>query len=125
LKAKVKSKKSLKEESLKDLIVLGMKEKKAEDIVVIDLRSHENAIADFFVLCSGNSDTHVGAIADSIDEVVYKQSKENPGHKEGFATGEWILLDYIDVVAHIFRSDKRKHFGLEDLWGDLRLEHIS
>lgn len=125
MKAKVKSTKSKAEESLKDLIVLGMQDKKATDIAIIDLRSFKEAIADFFVLCSGNSDTQVEAIAESVDKMVFKMSGENPRHKEGYATAEWILLDYVDVIVHVFKSDKRRHYRLEELWSDAQIEYIK
>lgn len=125
MKTKIKSKKSNPEESLKDLIVLGMQDKKATNIAVIDLRALQNSISDFFVLCSGNSDTQVEAIADSVEKMVYKESGESPGHKEGYATAEWILLDYVDVIVHVFKSDKRRHYGLEQLWGDAEIEYIK
>lgn len=122
---KVKSKKSSKEDALKDLVVLGMQDKKAQDIAVIDLRSQKNAIADFFVVCSGTSNTQVESIADSIEDMVYKQSKESPRHKEGYETAEWVLVDYVDVVAHVFQKSKRGHYALEDLWGDAEIEYIK
>jgi len=122
---KVKSKKSAKEDTLKNLVVLGMQDKKAQDIAVIDLRSHKNAIADFFVVCSGTSNTHVESIADSINHMVFKESKESPKHTEGYDTAEWILVDYVDVVAHVFQKGKRGHYALEDLWGDAEIEYIK
>ena len=125
MKAKPKSKKSAKEDNLKNLVVLGMQDKKAEDIAVIDLRSHKNAIADYFVVCSGNSNTQVESIAESIQAMVYKQSAESPRHKEGFATAEWVLVDYVDVVAHVFQKSKRHHYALEELWGDAQIEYIK
>src|SRR6185369_2531905 len=102
-------------EKLADLVVKGMQEKKASDIVVLDLRKVKNAVADFFVICSGSSDKQLDAIADSIDDEVFKAMKENPWHKEGKNNKEWMLLDYINVVAHVFRTDKRKFFALEKL----------
>jgi ribosome-associated protein len=125
LKTNVKSKKSKPEESLKDLIVLGMQDKKATNVAVIDLRSYKEAIADFFVVCSGNSDTQVEAIAESVDKMVFKLSGESPRHKEGYTTAEWILLDYVDVVVHVFKADKRRHYALEELWGDTKIEYIK
>lgn len=122
---KVKSKKSDKEGTLKNLVVLGMQDKKGQDIAIIDLRSHKNAIADFFIVCSGTSNTHVESIADSIDDMVFKQSKESPRHKEGYETAEWILVDYVDVVAHVFQKSKRGHYALEELWGDAEIEYIK
>ncbi|MEQ8417405.1 MAG: ribosome silencing factor [Imperialibacter sp.] len=103
---------------LNDLVVQGMAEKKAHDIVVLDLRNVKNAVADYFIICSGNSDTQIDAICDSVEEFVYKASKQSPWKKEGKQNKEWILLDYIDVVAHIFKKDKRDFYSLEELWGD-------
>lgn len=125
MKTKIKSKKSAPKDALKDLVVLGMQDKKAEDIAIIDLRAHQNAIADYFVVCSGNSNTQVEAIADSIQAMVYRQSSEEPKHKEGYETAEWVLVDYIDVVAHVFQKNKRSHYGLEELWGDAKIEYIK
>jgi ribosome-associated protein len=122
---KVKSKKSAPEDTLKNLVVLGMQDKKAQDIAIIDLRSHKNAIADYFIVCSGTSNTQVEAIADSIEHMVYKESKESPKHTEGYDTAEWVLVDYVDVVAHVFQKSKRGHYALEDLWGDAAIEYIK
>lgn len=107
-------------EKLAELVVKGMQEKKATDIVVMDLRDVKNAVADFFVLCSGNSDKQLNAISDSVDETVYKDLKENPWHSEGKNNKEWMLLDYISVVVHIFKKDRREFYALEKLWGDAK-----
>lgn len=108
-----------------DAIVKGMVEKKAADILVMDLRKVKNAVADFFVICSGGSDKQLDAIAQSVDEEVYKAVKENPWHVEGKSNKEWVLLDYFDVVAHIFRKDRREFFALEKLWGDAEMTEID
>jgi ribosome-associated protein len=110
---------------LADLVVKGMQEKKAADIVVMDMREVKNAVADFFVICSASSDKQLSAISDSIDEFVYKGLKENPWHKEGQNNKEWMLLDYITVVAHLFRKDRREFFALEKLWGDSKITTIE
>lgn len=102
-----------------------MQEKKAGEIVVMDLRQVKNAVADFFVICSGNSDKQLDAIADSVDEMVYKGLKENPWHTEGKSNKEWLLLDYGSAVAHIFRRDRRSFFDLEKLWGDAEITEIE
>ncbi len=120
-----KKRKENHEEKLTQLIVKGMQEKKAVDIVILDMRQVKNAVADFFVICSGNSDKQIGAIADSIDEEVYKALQENPWHVEGKDNKEWMLLDYITVVAHVFRKDKREFFALEKLWGDADITEIE
>lgn len=116
---------SVPSEKLSEVVVQGMLEKKAKDIVVMDLRDVKNAIADYFVICSGSSDTQVEAIADSVDEQVYKHLNENPWHTEGKNNREWMLLDYVSVVAHIFKKEKRDFFSLENLWGDARITHIQ
>jgi ribosome-associated protein len=120
-----KKKKGLDVEKLSSVIVKGMREKKASDIVVIDLRRLKNAVADFYVICSGNSIKQLDAIADAIDEEVYKELNENPWHIEGKNNKEWMLLDYIDVVAHVFRKDRREFYALERLWGDADITEID
>lgn len=112
-------------EALSKLVVQGMQEKKASDIVILDLSKVKNAVADYFVLCSANSDTQVDAIADSVEGFVYKQEKESPWQKEGKNNKEWILLDFVSVVAHIFKTDKRAHYNLEDLWGDAKITAVE
>ncbi|QHV97243.1 MULTISPECIES: ribosome silencing factor [Spirosoma] len=112
-------------EQIRDFVVRGMLEKKGQDIVVMDLRNVKNAICDYFVLCSGNSDTQIDAISTSIEEEVYKASRQDPWHKEGKLNREWILLDYVDVVAHVFKKDRRSFYDLEQLWGDAEIQHID
>ncbi|MBN8576633.1 MAG: ribosome silencing factor [Cyclobacteriaceae bacterium] len=120
-----RKKKGVESEKLSATIVHGMQEKKATDIVVMDLRKVRNAVADFFVLCSGNSDKQLEAIADSVEEEVYKALKENPWHAEGKNNKEWMILDYISVVTHIFRKDRREFYALEKLWGDADITEIE
>jgi len=118
-------KKKAESEKLSQTIVKGMQEKKASDLVVLDLRKVKNGVADFFILCSGNSDKQLDAIADSVDDEVFKTLKENPWYTEGKNNKEWILLDYIDVVVHIFRKDRRQYYALETLWGDAEITEIK
>lgn len=120
-----KKRKGAPAETLAQLIVKGMQEKKAMDIVVMDLRKVKNAVADFFIVCSGNSDKQLDAINQSIDEVVFKALNENPWHVEGKNNKEWMLLDYFDVVAHVFRKDRREFYSLERLWGDAEITEIE
>ena len=120
-----KRRKADQSEKLSQLIVKGMQEKKANNIVVMDLRKVKNAVADFFVIATGNSDKQLDAIADSIDDEVYKGLKENPWHTEGKNNKEWMLLDYSSVVAHIFRKDLRNFYALERLWGDAEITEIK
>lgn len=114
----VPAKKKAVETNLVDLVVKGMQEKKGQGITIVDLRNIKTAVADYFVICSANTDTQIDAIRTSIEEEVYKASGQDVWMKEGLQNREWILLDYADVVAHIFRTDRREFYGLEDLWGD-------
>ena len=108
----------LNSEQLSKVVVKGMQEMKAEDIVLMDLRKVNNAVADYFVICSGNSDTHIDAIAESVDHEVNKTDGQNPWHREGLNNKVWVLLDYVDVVVHVFNHDNREFYSLESLWGD-------
>jgi ribosome-associated protein len=119
-----KKKKTSDSEKLSKAVVAGMQEKKAQDIVVMDMREIKNAVADFFVICSGSSDKQLEAIARSIDEEVEKKLKESPWHTEGKNNKEWMILDYISVVAHVFRKDRREFYALERLWGDALITEI-
>jgi ribosome-associated protein len=104
-----------------EVIVHGMQEKKAKDIVSLDLRNISSSVSDFFVVCHADSSTQVKAIADSVEDEMFKAFGEEPWHKEGFQNSEWILLDFVSVVVHIFRTEKREHYGVEDLWGDAEI----
>jgi len=119
-----KKKKTSDSEKLSKAVVAGMQEKKAQDIVVMDMREIKNAVADFFVICWGSSDKQLEAIARSIDEEVEKKMKESPWHTEGKNNKEWMILDYISVVAHVFRKDRREFYALERLWGDAHITEI-
>lgn len=123
--AKKSVRKQAEQERLRDAIIEGMQEKKAKDIVWIDLRNLKNSVADFFVICHADSRTHIESIARSVDEFVYKQLGEEPLHSEGQSNAEWILLDYFNVVAHIFLQDKREFYGLERLWADADIQRIA
>ena len=105
-------------EALCEVIVEGMKNNKAEDIVVIDLREVEHAVTDFFVICSGDSPTQIEGISNSIIRLTRKELKEKPWHKEGKNNAQWVLLDYVNVVVHIFYKELREYYELEDLWAD-------
>jgi ribosome-associated protein len=109
-----------KAEQLVNHIVNGIQEKKGHEIVTLDLRELENAVCDFFVICHGASDTQVEALAESVEETVRKQRNEKPSHIEGKDNAEWILLDYFDVVVHIFLENKRYFFQLEEVWADAK-----
>ncbi len=106
-------------------IVIGISDVKGQDIEMIDLRKIENRICDFYIICSGNSNTHVSAILESVKRKVGKTLKEKPSHTEGEENAEWILLDYINVVVHIFQKPIRDFYRIEELWGDCKINTIQ
>lgn len=110
---------------LANVIIEGMREIKAKEIVSLDLRGLELSVCDFFIVCHGTSNTHASAIADSVIEETLKTVKEKPWHKEGLTNGDWILLDYGNVVAHIFQKEIREYYNIEKLWGDAKIQLIK
>jgi ribosome-associated protein len=110
---------------LANVIIEGMREIKAKEIVSLDLRDLESSVCDFFIICHGTSNTHASAIADSVIEETLKTVKEKPWHKEGLTNGDWILLDYGNVVAHIFQKEIREYYNIEKLWGDAKIQLIK
>jgi ribosome-associated protein len=118
----VKNKVALESTSISEIAVLGIQEKKGNDIVRLDLRNIHSSVADYFIVCHADSTTQVKAIAHSVEEEIFKALKIDPRRKEGQQYGEWILLDYIDVIVHIFKTDKREFYGIEELWGDAELQ---
>jgi ribosome-associated protein len=107
---------------ISELAIFGIQEKKGNDIVRLDLRNIFSSVSDYFVICHADSTTQVKAIANSVEEEIFKATQQDPWRKEGLEYGEWILLDYVDVVVHIFRTDKREFYGVEDLWGDAEIK---
>ncbi|MCG8306269.1 MAG: ribosome silencing factor [Cytophagales bacterium] len=112
-------------EKLSKYIVKGIQEKKGTNIVILNLKDIGNAIADYFIICTGSSDTQIDAISESVEKEVYDITNERPWHREGFQNKEWILLDYVNVVAHIFKNDVRSFYGLEELWGDAIITRVD
>ncbi|TSA28959.1 MAG: ribosome silencing factor [Bacteroidetes bacterium] len=106
-------------------IVQGMLEKKAKNPVVLDFSKLNHAVCDAFIICHGTSRPQVEAIADEVIREVKKRTGEIPWHKEGLENAEWILIDYINVVVHIFQELRRNFYNLEQLWGDARIEKIE
>lgn len=122
------TKKSAKEaevEMFAKVVAQAMSDKKATDIIILDLREVGSAPASFFVICTGNSPLHTDAIADAIHENVKKIFNINPTSTEGYDTAEWILMDYFDVVAHVFVAKTREFYKLEDLWADGKRTEIQ
>lgn len=110
---------------LANIIIEGMREIKAKEIVSLDLRNIETSVCDFFIVCHGTSNTHASAIADSVIKETLNSIKEKPWHKEGLTNGDWILLDYGNVVAHIFQKETRDYYNIEKLWGDAGIQLIK
>jgi ribosome-associated protein len=121
----VKTKRDISSEELSQLVVKGMQERKATNIVVMDMRKVKNAFTDYFVVASGTSDTQVEAIAESVDKEVWEATRNNPRSTEGKANREWILVDYYDVIVHVFKKDRREFYKLEELWGDAEFTYIE
>ena len=106
-------------------VLQGIEDKKGHDIVCIHIGQNENSVSDYFVICHGTSKTQVEAIADSVVEKVRVEADQKPWHVEGYENSEWILLDYVDVVVHVFDMTKRDFYKLEELWGDSKIERIE
>lgn len=120
-----KKKKNQEESKLLDAIIHGIEEKKGTDIVILNLENIPNSICSHFVICTGSSSTQVEALADSITEEVQKALKIKPWHVEGYENKQWILIDYIDVVVHVFQPDVREFYGIEELWADAVLTRVE
>jgi len=106
-------------------IILGIENVKGEKINQLDLRKLENTPCDFFIVCSGSSNTQVSAIVNSVLKRVSKALKEKPFHTEGLDNAEWVLIDYVNVVVHIFQNQIREYYNLEELWGDAKSTQIA
>ncbi len=99
-------------------VISSIEDKKGKDILSIDLSKIDNSITNYFVICSATSTTQVDAIYDNIMQKVYEDLNMKPFHREGYENSEWILIDYFDLVVHIFLEDIRNFYKLEDLWAD-------
>lgn len=106
-------------------IINGIENVKGENITILDLREIENTVCDYFVVCDGTSNTQVSAIAGSIQKIVGKNAQEKPWHVEGEENSEWILIDYVDIVVHIFQKSIREFYDIEGLWGDAKATNIT
>lgn len=107
------------------VIIKGIEDVKGKDISILDLREIENTVCDYFVICSGTSNTQVNAIVNSIQKVVSKEIKDKPWHVEGTDNAEWVLMDYVNVVVHVFQQHTREFYDIEGLWGDAKVTTIA
>ncbi|MFT4684785.1 MAG: ribosome-associated protein [Urechidicola sp.] len=106
-------------------IIKGIEEVKGSEIQLFDLREIENTVTDYFIICTGNSNTQVSAISNSVQKIVSKEIKDKPWHIEGEGNAEWILMDYVNVLVHIFQKPIREFYDIESLWGDAKITVIS
>lgn len=107
------------------LILQGIEEVKGINISLLDLREIENTVCDYFIICNGTSNTHVNAIVSSIQKTVSKAIKDKPWHIEGEENAEWILMDYVNVVVHVFQKQIREFYDIEGLWGDAKVTQVE
>ncbi|ADQ82388.1 ribosome silencing factor [Riemerella anatipestifer] len=112
-------------QELIDTIIRAIQDTKGEDIQVLNLTKIENAVADYFIICSGNSNTQVSAIAGNIEKTVRNELKERPWHTEGAENALWVLVDYVSVVVHVFQKHIREYYEIEELWGDAEVTKIE
>lgn len=106
-------------------IIKGIEEVKGQNIDILDLRDIENTVCDYFIICDGTSNTQVAAIVNSIQKVASKELKEKPWHVEGLDNCEWVLMDYVNVVIHVFQKHTREYYDIESLWGDAKTTSIA
>ncbi len=106
-------------------IIKGIEEVKGNDIEILDLRDINTAVCDYFVICSGTSNTQVNAIVNSVQKMVSKELKDKPWHVEGTDNAEWVLMDYVSIVVHVFQKEIREYYNIEGLWGDAKITSIS
>ena len=118
-------KKPVNTDELISVIIKGIDDVKGDDIQLLDLREIENTVCDYFIICSGSSNTQVNAITGSIQKLVSKELKDKPWHVEGQNNSEWILMDYVNVVVHVFQKHIREFYDIESLWGDAKITVIN
>lgn len=106
-------------------IIRGIEKVKGNEITILDLRDIENTVCQYFVICEGNSNTQVNAISGSVQKTVSKSLKDKPWHVEGETNAEWVLIDYVNVVVHIFQKQVREFYDIESLWGDAKTTSIE
>lgn len=106
-------------------IIKGIEEVKGNDIEILDLRSIDTAVCDYFVICNGTSNTQVNAIVNSVQKMVSKELKDKPWHVEGTDNAEWVLMDYVSIVVHVFQKEIREYYNIEGLWGDAKITKIA
>ncbi len=106
-------------------IIFGIEDVKGVDVNIMDLTNITNTVCGYFIVCTGTSNTHVTAIVSSIRKHVSKELKEKPFSIEGNENQEWVLIDYVDVVVHVFQREIREYYDIENLWGDAKITNVE
>ena len=119
------SKKNINADDSIAAILKAIDDVKGVDVQILDLREIENTVCDYFIICSGTSNTHVNAISGIVQKQVSKATKDKPWHVEGEGNAEWILLDYVNIVVHVFQKHIRDYYDIECLWGDAKITTIT
>jgi ribosome-associated protein len=104
-------------------IINAIQEKKGENIVSLDLRKIDEAVADFFIICEANNQPQIRTISENVEEKVRLKCEEHPYHHEGYKAMQWVLIDYVNVVVHVMQPESRKFYKLEEMWSDAGVEH--
>lgn len=116
---------NIEKQQLLDKIIEAIQDTKGEDIRILDLSHIENSVADYFIVCSANSNTQVNAIAGNVEKKVRNELKDRPWHVEGAENAMWVLIDYVSVVVHVFQKHIREYYDIEDLWSDAKVTVIE
>ena len=119
------AKKKSNSDELISKIISGVEDVKGIDISLLDLRDIENTVCSYFIVCSGSSNTHVNPIVSSVLKTVSKELREKPFHTEGLKNSEWVLIDYVNIVVHVFQKPIREYYNIEELWGDAKTTQIA
>lgn len=119
------AKENISADQLISVILSGIEDVKGKEINILDLRAIENTVCDYFIICEGTSNTQVNAIVNSIQKKVSKELKDHPWHVEGADNAEWVLMDYVNIVVHVFQKHIREYYDIESLWGDAKTTIIE
>jgi len=106
-------------------IIGGIEDVKGQNINILDLREIDNTVCDYFIICEGTSNTQVNAIVNTVQKKVSKELRDKPWHVEGLDNAEWVLIDYVNVVVHVFQKQIREYYDIESLWGDAKTTLIE
>ena len=118
-------KKETNADALITAIISGIEDVKGQNINILDLREIDNTVCDYFIICEGTSNTQVSAIVNTVQKKVSKELKDKPWHVEGLDNAEWVLMDYVNVVVHVFQKHIREYYDIESLWGDAKTTLIE